>query len=143
MKQNNGGYKTKQKEKILEYLMSHPSQHVTAQEISYHLNQEGTNVGTATIYRQLDQLVTDGTIRKYTIDSRTGACYEYLPDSGECHRHFHLKCIQCEKLYHVACEHLTELEEHILEHHGFQIDQSKTVLYGVCETCRKEQEDNK
>ena len=143
MKQNNGGYKTKQKEKILEYLISHPSQHVTAQEISYHLNQEGTNVGTATIYRQLDQLVTDGTIRKYTIDSRTGACYEYLPDSGECHRHFHLKCIQCEKLYHVACEHLTELEEHILEHHGFQIDQSKTVLYGVCETCRKEQEDNK
>ena len=143
MKQNNGGYKTKQKEKILEYLISHPSQHVTAQEISYHLNQEGTNVGTATIYRQLDQLVTDGTIRKYIIDSRTGACYEYLPDSGECHRHFHLKCIQCEKLYHVACEHLTELEEHILEHHGFQIDQSKTVLYGVCETCRKEQEDNK
>ena len=140
MKQNGGGYKTKQKETILQYLISHPNQHVTAQEISRHLNQEGTAVGTATIYRQLDQLVSDGTIRKYTIDSRTGACYEYLPDSEACHRHFHLKCMHCETLYHVTCEHLCELEEHILEHHGFQIDQSKTVLYGICEDCRKKQE---
>ena len=136
MKQN-GGYKTRQKEKILQYLISHPSQHITVQEISHHLNQNGSAVGMATIYRQLDQLVSDGTIRKYTIDSRTGACYEYLPDSEECHRHFHLKCMQCEKLYHVTCEHLCELEEHILAHHGFQIDQSKTVLYGICEACRK------
>lgn len=136
MKQNGGGYKTRQKEKILEYLISHPSQHITVQEISHHLHQNGSAIGTTTIYRQLDQLVTDGTIRKYTIDSRTGACYEYLPNSEECHRHFHLKCMQCEKLYHVTCEHLCELEEHILEHHGFQIDQSKTVLYGICEACR-------
>ena len=136
MKQN-GGYKTKQKEQIMQYLTTHPGQHITAQEISYHLTQEGISVGTTTIYRQLDQLVSDGTIRKYTIDSRTGACYEYLPDSGECHRHFHLKCMQCEKLYHVTCEYLCELEQHILEHHGFQIDQSKTVLYGICAECRK------
>jgi len=136
------GYKTRQKEKILEYLTTHPGRHVTAQEISMHMNQEGNPVGTATIYRQLDQLVSDGTIRKYTIDSRTGACYEYLPGSQECHRHFHLKCVRCEKLYHVTCEHLCELEQHILEHHGFQIDQSKTVFYGICENCRKQEEDS-
>ncbi len=140
MKQN---YKTKQKEQILDYLTAHPGEHVTAQEISRHMNQSGISIGTATIYRQLDQLVTDGTIRKYTIDTRTGACYEYLPHSEECHRHFHLKCMQCETLYHVTCEHLCELESHILEHHGFQIDQSKTVLYGICENCRKENEKNK
>lgn len=138
MKQNGGGYKTRQKEQILLYLTSHPEQHVTAQEISRHLNQEGSPVGTATVYRQLDQLVSDGTIRKYTIDSRTGACYEYLPDADECHRHFHLKCMQCEKLYHVTCTRLCELEQHIFEHHGFRIDQSKTVLYGICEACQKE-----
>jgi len=136
------GYKTRQKEKILEYLTTHPGRHVTAQEISMHMNQEGNPVGTATIYRQLDQLVSDGTIRKYTIDSRTGACYEYLPGAQECHRHFHLKCVRCEKLYHVTCEHLCELEQHILEHHGFQIDQSKTVFYGICENCRKQEEDS-
>ena len=81
-------------------------------------------------------------LRKYTIDTRSCACYEYLRQDGGCKRHFHLKCTKCEKLFHVTCEHLDGIEEHILEHHGFQIDQSKTVLYGLCEDCRKE-DDNK
>jgi Fur family ferric uptake transcriptional regulator len=136
MKQGNG-YKTRQKEQILQYLTDHTGGHVTAQEISRHLSENGTPVGTATIYRFLDQLVTEGELRKYTIDSRTGACYEYLPHSESCSRHFHLKCMQCGKLYHVTCEHLSGLDRHILEHHGFRIDQSKTVLYGICQDCRE------
>ncbi|MBQ8928504.1 MAG: transcriptional repressor [Oscillospiraceae bacterium] len=136
MKQQ-GGYKTRQKSKILEYLTNHPGQHITAQEIARHLDAQGSPVGMATVYRCLDGLVTDGTLRKYTIDSRTGACYEYLPQSDACSRHFHLKCVRCETLYHVTCEHLCELEEHIAEHHGFRIDPSKTVLYGLCAACRE------
>ncbi len=132
------GYKTKQKEQVLQYLTAHPGQHVTAQDLARHLSESGTPVGTATIYRYLDHLVSDGVLRKYTIDSRTGACYEYLPDYGECHRHFHLKCMKCDMLYHVTCEHLSGLDSHVLEHHGFSIDHSKTVLYGICESCRKE-----
>ena len=135
MKQS-GGYKTKQKEKILRYLTAHEGEHVTAQELSRHLEAEGTPVGTATIYRQLDALVTDGVLRKYTIDPRTCACYEYVAPDGACKRHFHLKCMRCERLIHLHCEHLDGLEQHILEHHGFQIDQSKTVLYGLCKECR-------
>ena len=138
MKQS-GGYKTKQKEKIMQYLTAHEGQHVTAQELSRHLEAEGTPVGTATIYRQLDALVTDGILRKYTIDSRSCACYEYLPLSAECKRHFHLKCMECEQLFHVTCEHLDGIEAHLLERHGFQIDQSKTVLYGLCKACREKQ----
>ena len=131
------GYKTKQKEQILQYLTAHEGEHITAQELSRHLEAEGTHVGTATIYRHLDALVTDGILRKYTIDSRTCACYEYLRQNEECRRHFHLKCMECETLYHVTCEHLDGIEAHILEHHGFQIDQSKTVLYGICRECRE------
>ncbi len=131
-----GGYKTRQKEKILQYLSTHAGQHVTAQELSRHLEADGTPVGTATIYRYLDALVTDGVLRKYTIDPRTCACYEYVAPDGACKRHFHLKCMRCERLIHLHCEHLDGLEQHILEHHGFQIDQSKTVLYGLCKECR-------
>lgn len=128
-------YKTRQKEQILQHLISHTNQHVTAQELSRHLEEEGTPVGMATIYRYLEQLAADGTIRKYTIDSRTCACYEYLPASAGCSRHFHLKCMQCGTLFHVTCEHLSGLDSHVLEHHGFRIDHSKTVLYGICSTC--------
>lgn len=134
------GYKTKQKEKIVQYLTAHEGEHVTAQELSRHLEENGSPVGTATIYRHLDALVTDGVLRKYTIDSRSCACYEYLPHNAACRRHFHLKCMECGKLYHVTCEHLDGIEAHIFEHHGFQIDQSKTVLYGVCKACREKTE---
>ncbi len=138
MKQGSG-YRTKQKEQVLHYLEAHAGQHVTAQEISRHLSDSGKPVGTATIYRCLDHLVSEGIVRKYTIDSRTGACYEYTPDSGECRHHFHLKCMQCDKLYHVACEALSGVNHHVLEHHGFAIDHSKTVLYGICQSCREAQ----
>lgn len=133
------GYRTRQKEKILQYLIDHAGQHITAQEISRHLSDSGNPVGTATIYRCLEHLVDEGNLRKYTIDSRTGACYEYVPLTGECRRHFHFKCLQCSKLYHVECEQLSALDSHMLEHHGFVIDHSKTVLYGICETCRRKQ----
>lgn len=136
MKQTSG-YRTRQKEQVLRYMSDHAGKHVTAQDISRHLSASGTPVGTATIYRCLDHLVTEGVVRKYTIDSRTGACYEYLPGAEECGRHFHLKCMQCDKLYHVTCEHLLGLDAHVLEHHGFSIDHSKTVLYGICEACRR------
>ena len=139
---SSGSYKTKQKEQIMQYLTEHSGEHITAQELSHHLEMGGIHIGTATIYRFLDQLVTDGTLRKYTIDSRTCACYEYLPHQHECSKHFHLKCTECGKLYHVTCEHLAGLEEHILEHHGFQIDQSKTVLYGICAVCRDADKDD-
>ncbi|MBQ8010192.1 MAG: transcriptional repressor, partial [Oscillospiraceae bacterium] len=63
MKQGSG-YKTKQKEQVMQYLTAHPAQHVTAQDISRHLSDCGTPVGTATIYRCLDHLVSDGVLRK-------------------------------------------------------------------------------
>lgn len=136
MKQTNS-YKTRQKEQILQYLTDHAGQHITIQEISRHLFDSGTPVGTATIYRCLEHLTEEGSLRKYTIDTRTGACYEYVPHGNECKDHFHLKCTQCQTLYHVECEHLSGLDSHVLEHHGFAVDHSRTVLYGICEKCRR------
>ncbi len=130
-------YQTKHKDKIVAYLSAHEGEHITAQALHYHFLEQGTQIGIATIYRCLDQLVADGTLRKYTIDSRTGSCYEYLSDSKEsCREHFHLKCTRCDTLFHVACPHLSELNSHMLDHHGFQVDHSKTVLYGLCEVCQ-------
>lgn len=136
MKQS--GYQTKQKKQILDYLIAHSSRHITAQELTRQLNEEGFSVGTATVYRCLEQLADQGILRKYTIDARSGSCYEYVPDPCGCREHFHLKCTCCDTLYHVTCEQLDALGVHVLEHHGFAIDQTKTVLYGVCARCRGE-----
>ena len=86
-------YKTKQKENLIAFLIKNKDRHTNVQEISSYLAQEGSPVGTATIYRQLEKLVERGIVRKYVLDGKTGACFQYIGDNS-CHEHFHLKMIQ-------------------------------------------------
>ncbi|MDE6781509.1 MAG: transcriptional repressor [Ruminococcus sp.] len=137
MKQDSG-YKTRQKEKLLDYLVRNKEKHTNVQEISAFLTAEGTPVGTATIYRQLDRLVECGVVRRYNFDGKTGACYQYIEDDNDCHEHFHLKCTLCGKLIHLSCDRLSDINQHIFERHGFQIDPSQTVFYGTCSECSAE-----
>lgn len=137
MKQDSG-YKTRQKEKLLDYLVRNKEKHTNVQEISAFLTAEGTPVGTATIYRQLDKLVECGVVRRYNFDGKTGACYQYIEDNSDCHEHFHLKCTICGKLIHLSCDRLSCINRHIFEKHGFQVDPSQTVFYGKCSECSSE-----
>lgn len=134
---NDSGYNTRQKEKLLSYLISNKDEHTNVAGISAFLAAEGTPVGTATIYRQLDRLVDQGLVRRYAIDGKTGACYQYVDIDAGCHQHFHLKCKNCGRLIHTDCDHLSEINEHMLQHHGFTVDSSMTVFYGICADCRE------
>ncbi|MBO5110499.1 MAG: transcriptional repressor [Clostridia bacterium] len=128
-------YNTKQKEYILEYLRANAQTHVSVGDILAHLHAHGREVGTTTVYRYLDRLCRSGEVRKYVIDETSGACYQYIADTDECEKHFHLKCTRCGRLIHVDCAYLGEVGRHIGEHHRFTVDSSKTVFYGVCEAC--------
>lgn len=131
-------YKTKQKEKILNFLKENSNRHVTASDIISYLSNGEDSVGSATVYRYLEKLVSSDVVRKFYLDEKTGACYQFIENGEECHEHFHLKCIGCGKLYHIDCEYMQSLCGHVFEHHGFKVDNSKTVLYGKCDKCEKE-----
>lgn len=130
------GYKTKQRDLILNYFKENNFKHVTADDVVAHLKMQGTSVGKSTVYRYLEKLVEQGIVRRYFIEEGQGACYQYAGDSKECHKHFHLKCVKCGKLIHIECNYLDEAEKHILKSHDFEIDNTKTVLYGRCENCK-------
>ena len=133
-----GGYQTKQKACLLAYLEEHAHEHVTAGELVQALVQHGTPVGAATVYRQLERLEKEGLVRRYSLDDRGGACWQYAGEeaaSGACHDHFHLKCTSCGTLFHLDCGHLREIASHVAEEHGFVIDPARTVFYGVCKDC--------
>ena len=136
MKKNN--YNTKQKELLLDFLKNNGSKHVNVQEISSYLINSGNPMGTSTIYRQLERMVEQGTVRKYVLDGRAGACYQYVSEKQECGSHFHLKCVSCGTLFHLDCNYLSEIDKHIYEHHGFTVYNSKTVFYGICGKCNGE-----
>lgn len=133
-------YKTKQKEIILNFFIENKNKHLTASDIVKYINSNEETVGMTTVYRYLDKLVSAGIIRKYFLDDKSGACYQYIDDNSKCHEHFHLKCIQCGALFHIDCSYMQSLDEHIMEHHGFKIDNSRTVLYGICKYCYEKNE---
>ncbi len=132
---NTNGYRTKQREYILNYLLENKDKHITVDDVVHHLKQSGTAVGKTTVYRYLDVLVNQGIVRKYFIEEGISACFQYIDDVADCHTHYHLKCSDCGHLMHIECEPLALVNEDVLKHYHFKIDNTKTVLYGQCESC--------
>lgn len=130
------GYRTKQREKILEVLVKNQDRHLDAEQVAEYLKGQGTAVSKATVYRHLDRLVEQNLVRKYIVGDGFCACYQYCGDDIDRHLHYHLKCVRCGELFHVACDFLDTLAAHILREHHFCVDSSKTVLYGLCEHCQ-------
>ncbi len=132
-------YKTKQKEELMEYLTKVPGEHFTVSDVCEYFKSKGSPIGQTTVYRQIDRLVDEGLVNKYIIDANSPACFEYMgPDShvgqGIC---FHCKCEKCGKLIHLHCEELDEIVGHMQAEHGFMMDPRRTVFYGICEECSK------
>ncbi|WP_236354908.1 Fur family transcriptional regulator [Konateibacter massiliensis] len=132
-------YKTKQMAELLSYLKSVQGSHVTVNDICGYFKSKGITVGTTTIYRHLERMVAQGMVAKYIVEGTSSACFEYIDGQEHCHKPacFHCKCEKCGKLIHLQCDEVMNLGQHMLEHHGFEMDSLRTVFYGICDECRK------
>ena len=128
-------YNTRQREAVLEYIMSHGDTHVTVAQIVSHFMSEKYSIGRTTIYRHLDKLIREGKLRKYNVDGITGACYQYVNDVEIQQKHLLLKCEGCGELIHLDCDELNEIHQHIYRDHTFMVNTTKTVFYGKCGDC--------
>lgn len=128
-------YNTKQKQIILSFLKENCSKQFTCEALSEMLRKAGTPVGKTTVYRYLERLAESGNARKITGGNSKSALYQYIDRDMNCHSHLHLKCLKCGDFVHLGCDFMNGVNEHIAEHHHFTVDNSKTVLYGVCEKC--------
>lgn len=133
-------YKTNQRERILDYLIENKNNHCTADMIVNHFANTNEPIGKATVYRYLDILVENSIVRKYVTEEGKSACFQYISPDDKCHMHYHFKCNRCGKLLHISCELINQVREHVLNEHGFTIDSSQTVFYGICEKCKKEKD---
>lgn len=134
------GYNTRQRSEILSYLKNNAAHHLTVDDITSALSSEGSSVGKTTVYRYIDKLVNEGKVQKYFISNSKSACYEYIGDNSCCRSHYHFKCNLCGQLLHIDCDMMDEAFMHINSHHGFLVDNTKTVIYGLCEKCAKNQQ---
>lgn len=129
-------YKTKQRDIILRAMQQTPKQHVTAEELAAGLRAQGEDVGLATVYRNLDKLVYENRVLKYTLPGGNCACYQYLPEDECVSPHFHLLCTQCGHIQHLECSTVDQMAVHFAAEHHFALDTNKTVFYGVCKACK-------
>lgn len=63
-----GGYNTKTRQLILDYLINNQQHAVSASNILKHLEQEGASPNPTTVYRYLDKLAGEQKIMKYVAD---------------------------------------------------------------------------
>ena len=113
---------------------------MTVKDICDYFEIRGITVGTTTIYRQLEKMVSEGLVAKYVVDGTSSACFEYTGDEEESQAVcYHCKCEKCGKLIHLQCDEVENLKQHMLEHHDFEMNPLRTVFYGLCSECRREQ----
>ena len=135
-------YNTRQKQIIYEFLSDKNDVFMSCDEILDCLKTMGTPVGKATLYRFLDTLVSVGDARRIVDDSKKCAAYQLVDKAMNCDGHMHLKCTGCGNLVHLGCEFMNTVGQHILEHHQFRIDNSKTMIYGLCSVCSEKEDSN-
>lgn len=128
-------YNTKQQKAISDYLQNCHT-HVTAAQIASYLGENGFKIGVATVYRHLDKLCSEGAINKIITDNEKSAlfCCNHSKDPNRC---FHIKCEICGSLADMDCTHLSSLYSHLQTEHNFTINPKKTLFYGICSECSK------
>lgn len=127
-------YVTKQRRQLLEYLSRHTDEQMTARQIADALTQE--NISLSAVYRNLSALEEDGLLKRSIREGTRDVFYQYIA-AEECKDSLHLSCRVCGKSIHLGEKEAEQLLHSTLKSTGFQIDKSETILYGICEDCRK------
>jgi len=130
-----GGYNTKARQLILDYLITNRQHAVSAVNILEHLESEGVSPNPTTVYRYLDKLTGEQRVMKYVAGKGEHAVFQYVDEGRHCREHIHLKCVRCGCIYHLDCHFMSEMQQHLSEEHGFELQCEGSVLYGLCSQC--------
>lgn len=132
-----GEYNTRQKRELLRFLKERSLQHFSVDDVVFELQEKGEKVGRTTVYRFLEQLAEQGSVRKYqNVQGITQ--YQHIEDDARCDDHFHMMCSQCGNLLHVDCALMRSMMDHLMVEHGFALNPRETILVGLCRKCRGE-----
>ena len=88
-------YHTQQRCALLAFLSAHADEQFTVEQLLAAMGDEAP--GRSTVYRALDRLVEEGTVRRFAPESGGSAAYQAM-DPGHCDAHLHLKCVGCGRL---------------------------------------------
>ena len=121
---------SKQRELILDVLRQNPI-HPTADKLYELVRSLMPSISLATVYRNLNQLVDNGSIRK--ISGLDGAVhYDHCVE-----KHYHFICTCCNKVYDVPYNVAEDLEQKLKSFTGLEAQSTELTFKGLCSDCQK------
>ncbi len=107
--------------------------HLSADEVAERLRQDGSPIGTATIYRALDTLVEAGFARAHDFGEGFRR-YETLHPGTQ---HGHLICTRCGGVTEFSLDRMERPLALLADEHGFVVERNRVELHGLCQGCRR------
>ena len=130
------GYNTEQKRLVMECLDASADRYQTVDDILGALHARGSSIGRTTVYRTVEKLAAEGLVAKVVGARGSSASYKRLPDQQGAPQG-QLLCLSCGRAFPLDCSMLQSFSDHVREHHGFVVDQRRTVICGTCADCRR------
>ncbi len=85
-------------------------------------------IGRTTVYRGLERLQKEGAVLKVPFMEGAPAQYRFIRDE-ERKNYGKLVCLECGHTIPLQCGCIDHFVGHVLDEHGFEIDQSRTILW--------------
>lgn len=123
-------YNTKQRSAVLGFFEEHAQEQFTIDELISGLDSSAP--GKSTVYRLVGKLEEEGALRRFSREGTSKAVYQ-LAGANCCSEHLHIKCVDCGLLIHL--DH--DAQDELTKSTGFVIDDSLSMLYGVCADCAR------
>jgi len=88
------------------------------------------------LYDLSERLQKEGAVLKVPSVEGAPAQYRFIRDE-ERKNYGKLVCLECGHTIPLQCGCIDHFVGHVLDEHGFEIDQSRTIFYGYCDSCRR------
>lgn len=128
---------TAQRLAVLDVLQQRVDAHLTAEEIFDLVRESHPDIGLATVYRTITLLSDMGIIEKLNLDDGF-IRYEIGKSSPGGHRHHHLICLKCGRVFSFEKDFMEPLENEITKLTGFIVVNHEVKLFGYCRDCRED-----
>lgn len=119
---------TLQRRLVLQAVL-HRRDHPSADQVFEAVGDDGPGISRATVHRTLDFLVSLGVITKACHPGRV-ARYDATNES-----HHHLVCMHCDRMIDFHNEQLGELKIPDTSAAGFEVQDYRVQLRGICREC--------
>ncbi len=107
--------------------------HDSADDVARELAHRDIAVGTATIYRTIEVLVTSGLV----VERDFGEGFKRYESARGMPHHEHLICTVCGRVVEFEDERLDRMTTLLADAHGFTRERHRLVIQGVCAECRR------